>query len=353
VEGKHREILADRIYDRFVDSIVTGRLKSGARLPTMQKIAEEDGVTFRVARSVVERLAREGYVRCCPHSGTFVRAKRHTVWRGRVLFVSFDDDCASYYVSQLSDALRRSLVREDYLMTSVVASRSPHGDVSQLKTALGQSVDFVVLMYASKHLERLVAASGVPYVVGYGSAPSRPNAWTVNYDITKVLETFAEHCRKSCVRSVTEVRFGDGEASSAEAALRDFGIRVRQMPIEPLVGCGRYEGIERAAMETFLSLGRSSFPDLFLFWDDFVAQGALTAFLARSVRIPEDVKVVAQTNRGLGPVFPQSLTRFECDGAAVGEKIASFVLGALRKGRLPSVPVISPTYVFGKSFPWE
>jgi len=293
------------------------------------------------------------YVRSRPHVGTVVRARKHTVWRGRVLFVSFDDDCASYFVAQVADALRRKLVTEGYLMTPVVASRSPRGDVSQLKTALGQSVDFVVLMYASKHLERLVAASGYPYVVSYSEAPSRPNAWTVKYDVSAVLDTFVNHCRKSGIGSVTEVRFKDGESSSVAAALRDCDVRVRQMPIEPLVGYGRYVSIERAAMKAFLSLKQSDFPDLFLFWDDFLAQGALTALLARGIRIPEEVSVVAQTNRGLGPVFPLSLTRIECDGAAAGGRIASFVLGVLAKGRLPPVPRISPTYVFGETFPWE
>jgi len=351
--GRARDFAADCIYDRFVDAIVTGGLKRGAKLPTMQKIAEENGVTFRVARYVVERLKREGYVRSCPHTGTIVRAKKHTVWRGRVLFVSFDDDCASYFVAQFADALRRKLVGEGYLLTTVVASRSPCGDVSQLKTALGQSVDFVVLMYASKHLERLLTASGYPYIVSYSDAPSRPNAWSVRYDVGDVLATFASHCQQAGVRSVTEVRFKDGESSSAAPALKDFGVKVRQMSIVPLVGYGRHEGIERAAMEAFLSLKRSEFPELFLFWDDFIAQGALTALLERGVRIPEEIKVVAQTNKGLGPFFPQSLTRFECDGAAAGEKIAAFVLGALLKGRLPPVPRISPTYVFGKTFPWS
>ena len=349
---RQRERVADGIYDRLVDAIVTGHLKSGMKLPTMQKIAEENGVTFRVARGVVERLVREGYVRSCPHSGTVVRAKKHTVWRGRVLFVSFDDDCASYFVAQVANALRRRLVGEGYLLTTVVASRSPRGDVSQLKTALGQSVDFVVLMYAARHLERIVAASGFPSVVVYGdAAASRPNAWAIPFALAEPVATFVNHCRNAGVQSVTEVRVSGCMWVSAAEELKAAGVRVRQMVIEPL-DCGRHEGIERAAMEDFLKLKKSEFPDIFLFWDDFVAQGALTALLARGVRIPEDVKVVVQSNKGLGPVFPQSLARFECDGAAVGEKVAAFVLGVLAKGRLPPVPRISPTYVFGKTFPW-
>jgi len=346
------ECAADRIYDEFVDAIVTGHLESGAKLPTMRRIAEENGVSFRVARGIVERLAREGYVKSCPHTGTVVRAKHHTVWRGRVLFVLFDDDCASYFVARVADALRRQFMRAGYLLTPVVASRTPRGDVSQLKTSLGQNVDFVVLMYASRHLERLVARSGFPYVVIYGTGPSRPNAWTIPFDITRQLATFVDHCRRAGVRSVTEVGFRDGDALTISTLLEAVGVQVRRMVVDPLVEYGRHEGIERAAMENFLSLKRDEFPDLLLFWDDFVAQGALTALLARGIRVPEDVRVVAQTNSGLGPVFPLSLTRFECDGASVGEKVAAFVLGVLAKGRLPPVPHISPVYIFGRTFPW-
>jgi len=348
-----RERVADCIYDHFVDAIVTGHIKSGEKLPTMQRIAEENGISFRVARSIVERLAREGYVRSCPHTSTVVRAKKHTVWRGRVLFVAFDDDCASYFVSQVADALRRRLVGEGYLMTPVVASRSAHGDVSQLKSALSQDIDFAVLMYGSRRLTRLLASSGIPYAVVYGQETSRPNAWSIPFEMAEPLAAFVEHCRRSGVRSVAEVRLRGANWPSAAVVLKDAGVRVEQTVIDPMLRYGRYEGIERAAMERFLSLERESYPDLFLFWDDFVAQGALTALLTKGVRMPDDVRAVVQTNKGLGPVVPTSLTRFECDGASVGVRTAAFVLGVLAKGRLPVVPRISPTYVFGDSFPWR
>ena len=117
-------------------------------------------------------------------------------------------------------------------------------------------------------------------------------------------------------------------------------------------GLGRYEGIERSAYNAFMGLPRASFSDVFLFWDDFVAQGALTAFLGRGIKMPEDVKVVALSNRGLGPVYPETLTRFECDAAATGEKIADFTLAMLARGRVPPPPVIAPQYVFGTTFPY-
>jgi DNA-binding LacI/PurR family transcriptional regulator len=74
--------------------------------------------------------------------------------------------------------------------------------------------------------------------------------------------------------------------------------------------------------------------------------------MRRGFKIPDDIKIVVLSNRGLGPVYAEPLTRFECDAAAAGESVADFTLAMLAKGRVPSPPVISPQYVFGATFPY-
>ena len=91
---------------------------------------------------------------------------------------------------------------------------------------------------------------------------------------------------------------------------------------------------------------------LLLFWNAFVAQGALMAFLDRGIRIPEDVKVVSLSDVGFGPAYVRPVTRFECDLVDAGEKISDFALAVLAKGRIPPPPVIEPQYVFGATFPF-
>lgn len=68
--------------------------------------------------------------------------------------------------------------------------------------------------------------------------------------------------------------------------------------------------------------------------------------------LPEDVKVVALSNTGLGPVYKKSVTRFESDPVEAGEKVADFAIAMLAKGRVPRPPKISPRYVFGETFPF-
>ena len=154
------------------------------------------------------------------------------------------------------------------------------------------------------------------------------------------------------MKRVTQVRFEGNETPDARRALADKGIACGWMTVPRMDGLGRYEGIERSAYNVFMNLPRASFPDVFLFWDDFVAQGALTAFLGRGLRIPGDVKVVSLSNRGLGPVYSEALTRIECDASEAGEKVAAFALSLLAKGRLPPPPAITPHYVFGRTFPY-
>ena len=74
--------------------------------------------------------------------------------------------------------------------------------------------------------------------------------------------------------------------------------------------------------------------------------------IAYSFTPVEDVRLVVLSNRGLGPVHPEPLTRFECDAAAAGDSIARYALAVLAKGRVPRPPVISPHYVFGGTFPY-
>ena len=97
---------ADALCGFIKDEISYGRLKAGAPIPTIMELAKASGLTFRVARGVVERLAREGYVRSRPRVGTVVLPRDVNVIRGRVLFVLPDVDACSYHVTMIADALR-------------------------------------------------------------------------------------------------------------------------------------------------------------------------------------------------------------------------------------------------------
>ena len=343
---------ADALCAFIKDEIAYGRLKAGDPIPTIQQLAKASGLTFRVARGVVEQLAREGFVRSRPRVGTVVLPRDVNVIRGRVLFVLPDVDACSYHVTMIADALRRRLGAAGYAFSTVVFSHDERIGLSFLKHELVRTPDVAIVIYGTPPVRECLRDAGVKSVYIYGDPPKKGEGRWIRFSAEEAIENFVRHCLRAGVKRVTQVRFEGNETPDACAALSAKGIKCGWMTVPRMDGLGRYEGIERSSYNVFMNLPRTGFPDVFLFWDDFVAPGALTAFLGRGLRIPGDVKVVSLSNRGLGPVYSEALTRFECDAAEAGEKVAAYTLSLLAKGRLPPPPVIAPHYIFGRTFPY-
>ena len=343
---------ADALCGFIKDEIAYGRLKAGEPIPTIQELAEASGLTFRVARGVVEQLAREGYVRSRPRVGTVVLPRNAAALHGRVLFVLPDVDACSYHVTMIADALRRRLGAAGYAFSTVVFSHDGRIGLSFLKHELSRTPDVAIAIYSTPAVRKCLREAGVKTVFIYGDPPKADEGRWIRFSADEAVSNFVRHCVRAKVKRVVQVRFEGNETPDACAALAAKGIKSGWITVPRMDGLGRYEGIERSAYNMFMNLPRGGFPDVFLFWDDFVAQGALTAFLGRGLRIPGDVKVVSLSNRGLGPVYSEALTRFECDASETGEKISSYALSLLAKGRTPPPPVIAPHYIFGRTFPY-
>ena len=344
--------VSDALCAYLKGEISSGRLKAGASLPTIKELSKATNLSFKVARGVMERLARDGFVRSRPRVGAVVLARDvHAVY-GKVLFALPDVDASSYHATQIADALRRRLSKAGYVLTTAVFPQDARRDLSFLKCELAQTPDLAIVMYSTPRIRRYLHEAGVRSVFIYGDEPQLEDGPWIRFSANEAIAVFAEHCVRSGVRRVVQVRFNGNETPDAASTLSAAGIACTWKTISRWDVLGRYEGIERAAYDAFLDFPREKFPDVFLFWDDFVAQGALTAFMKRGIKIPDDVKVIALSNRGLGPVYAEPLTRFECDAAAIGEKVSDYSLAMLAKGRIPMPPVISPQYVFGATFPY-
>lgn len=344
--------LADQIYDAIISEITVGNIRAGEKLPTMQEIAKATGVTFRTARGVVERLAREGHVVSRPGVGTVVAPKNITVWKGRVLFVIREEDEASYHVNMVMGELRRRCLSAGYLFGGIVASRREGGDFSLLQAMQDYSLSFVVVMYDSPKVEAMLDEANVPYVVVCSNGESRKNAWRIPFSPCEAIAAFVDHCCRKGVKRVVQVDI-EGNSINFEAMdkpLAEAGIEFEHVSVKPQTKHGRYAGIEIGAQEAFLAYPRERYPDVFLVWDAFVARGIFLAMLRKGVAVPRDVAVVVQSNRGLGPVFTCPITRFEADGAAVGASVAEFVLTILQKKRVPKVPMLTSEYIIGGTF---
>ena len=152
---------ADALCGFIKDEIAYGRLKAGDTIPTIKEMSEASGLTFRVARGVVEQLAREGYVRSRPRVGTVVLPRDTTALRGRILFVLPDVDACSYHVTMIADALRRRLGAAGYAFSTVVFSQDRQIGLSFLKHELVRTPDVAIAIYSTKPVRKCLREAGV------------------------------------------------------------------------------------------------------------------------------------------------------------------------------------------------
>lgn len=348
-----RTDVLDQLADGLRRAILSGAYRAGDVLPTMKEIAAMSGVSFKTARRAIERLTEEGLVNPRPRIGSVVMPRNVRMWKGHVLFVFPEEDEASYYVNMLSNEIRRRLIGADHLFSRITASRRRTGDRAQLESMLRQSFDFAIVMYDSPYVVKRLEKAGIPYVV-IASGPVFCGSGckgVIRFVKDEAINDFVLHCQNSGVRSVTEVDFGRPDTESAAKALSEVGIAVSSLSVRPDASCSGLESVERGAMKTFLSISERKFPDVFLFWDDFVAQGALTALSARGVRIPEDVKIATLSNRGSGPVYVKSLSCIEHDPSLDGDVVSQYVLACLSGRKNLKVPVLRQSYRVGETFP--
>jgi len=346
--------LVDQVAEGLRQAISAGRYKTGDVLPPVWKLAEVLGVSVRVPRYAIAKLVSEGYLASRQRIGAVVLGRDEMVWRGRVLFIVYAHNESSYYFNTVLGEFRKRMVAAGYQYSCVtVSARSDGGlDCSSLDLALRQKVDFAVTRIDSEPVVRRLTRGKVPFAVfGERCRAGIGEVGWIRYDLSAAIPEFAQECKASGVKNVEQVQF-QTSGLDATAELKRCGVGAKVWRIKPSQGYSTLEAVERGSMNAFLARlkrGRSWLPAAFLFTDDFVAFGALTALLSCGVRIPQEVKCVTLASRGFGPVFPVSLTRMEMDPFGDGKRIAEWTLLFLRERKPPASISIGPTFVHGES----
>lgn len=346
-----------QVADGIRSAIESGHYKPGQVLPTRKQFARVLGVSERVPREAVARLAAEGlvYTRRC--LGCVVAKSGERQWLGRVLLVLGDYDLG-YYHAALFESFSRRMADAGYLVTRLVcpARDGRTFDVKPLQGALRQPFDFVVSLQTDRRVVNLLAKSGVRHLVfSYKRSDVPPDAEAIAIGVDESLKALVEQCERRNVKSIVQVGL---KGVKAIQDLRDYiaytGIRLVSWDLT--IGHERtgVENITFGAMQAFmkrLAQGRKWLPDLIFFRDDYIAVGALTALLQAGVRVPEDVRVVTVSNRGNCPVFPKSLARIELDPEQNGIVYAERVLHILSPTLFKRSGSIAYSYLCGDTFP--
>ena len=114
------------------------------------------------------------------------------------------------------------------------------------------------------------------------------------------------------------------------------GMDVRRLFVRPLGGRNEQECIQRAGLQAFDKLLASGGikEDAVVCNDDYLASGILSAFDWHGIRMPKDIRFATLSNKGLGPVHMQDLTRIEYDAERSGIRIGEAVSTYLETGKV-------------------
>ena len=349
--------LSDQLADGLRGAILSGYYKKGEMLPKLSDMASALGVSMRIPREAVAKLASENLVSPRQRLGCVVLGRREAYWRGQVLAIVPVACEGAYFAMMLLGEMRRRLVRAGYLFSVFTLDREANGrwNFTGLDLMLKQKQTFAVPLYCPKQVFDRLDRFGTPWSTILYSEDFLPHG-SAGY--LGDMAEFLGQCAAKSVRRVLLVGYDCRAAyDGIGSTLKDAGLEVEESFFSK-AQCGGYsygylERIQRLGMNAALkrfSAPRETWPDLVLWLDDFLAIGGLMALQELGVRAPDDVFAVTLANKGFVPVYPRSLARFEFDPVATGEKAAEAILDHMA-GKPTELFGFIQQYIPGDTFP--
>lgn len=335
------------------DEIACGVWKAGDVLPSIKELAECCHTSEKVPRKALELLAEEGWT--MPRRGVgsvLVDRGIDNRIRGRILVYSRGTGY-SYYSAEFMSILDSRLLMSGYKMFVVNAGkRSELAACRAFKNLLKEKWSLVIMRGGCSMALKLVVDSGRPFAfLGDGAPMPQFTAPTciarVETNGGKALPDFIRECVRRGTMRVVQFKYAEG-AFDVTTMLTHAGVEVETVCI------GRKATQEEVSLSALSAMRRFAakrpLPDLFLFTDDYLAQGALIALAAAGVHIPEDVSVVTLSNKGHGPIWVKPLSRLEMDADAHAAMFSDAVLAYLDTGRFPHGLELGSVWKRGETF---
>lgn len=350
--------LVDQVADGLRQAIVTGHWNVGEEIPSTRELVPLLGVSHIVTRAALSRLAAEGYVLSRHGLHPVVRDRAAKRWRGRVVFVYSDLD-VGYFQTILAEELCERLTKAGWLFTRIAVHAQSAGgrhDFSLLDAALASSVDLAIVLFDRPAIFRHLSANGVPFAaVLQDKAVPRGAVGAVHFDSNAAMPDFAAACREAGVGKVVQLGYSR-HMCDATPALRAVGIDANTVFLPLKYSRGDLVGIEDAGRRAAMRLLKSGMPGrdtLWLFTDDYLARGAITATLAAGLKAPEDFRFATWSNSGLGPAYIRELSRMEMNPPDAGRAVAAAAVVFLDAGRFPKGVAIGPKWIAGETMGGE
>ena len=360
VDHKLNVDIPTQVTDGLREAILTGFYKPGDVLPRVREFTRGLHVSLRALLPAYRTLKQEGLISPRSRLGTVVVGPKADVFRGRFVIVN-QGDTPAYFDAVAGDVLTRRRNAAGYVVVSVSAiplggrrddADKERFDVRQLSAALRQKTSLTVIMGDFPPLGRAVAATGTPFFALGGTKPETPGCiGRALINIESTLPVVLKRLRERGVRSLVQMGIRQMDLIDPVA------LRAVCDSYEELVGWPRHvkrvtlDAIVRAAYDIFRKRyhTKADLPDAFLFTDDYLARGALTALLAAGIRTGRDVLVVTLANKGNLPVHPDPIDLILCDPARDADTIADALIAYLDSGAAPGTITLENKFVAGES----
>lgn len=343
--------LSEQLADQIRRAIARGTLKRGDVLPGIRELAAMTGTSVRVPQAAMKILADENLVKARPRLGCTVLARDSKTWKGRVLVVSASA-YEGYYHRGLLNTLIDCLVRARYHVDQarVLAGAGERLARADLRRALGGKYDLVIVLFGDRRIIDMVRRAGLPFFVCACPTAWRGTACVGGFESVcdHAFLAVARRAKAVGVRRAVQVRQSEGP--DAREAFARQGIEVRDVVVWPEMSERRLESFVRCGLEAVAKLlAKGDRPDLLILADDYLAIGGLQALAAAGVRVPEDLRLVAFANYGLGPVCPKPLDRIESNPFSDGRHVAECLLRFLSTGKFLGLVNVDRPYLPGET----
>ena len=348
-----RATLVEQVVAGIRKCILSGFYRPGDVLPATRDLAEAIGVSRIVTRAAFRELTREGLINPRPRIGSVVLGRGDKLWKGNVLLV-LRQSGRTYYVNVFTSILSARLAKAGWLLTQVAVPPGAYDrpDLSALALHLAHPASLAVVMFDIADVEKMLSRAHVPFVAVGNKEENRGGDGCVGrvlYDRAAAAEELARAVAEAGVKRALQA--GHENFDDVGAALKEAGVGVSHLKVRPRPSLHNPEAVAFGAYDAFARrIGRGvKMPDFIYFSDDYVCNGALAAFAAANIRIPEDIRIATWSNLGNRPVFAKDLTRMEMNPQGDAEKVADAIIAHLEGGSGAFPVMLSPAFRRGET----
>lgn len=314
--------------------ILTGTLKPGDKLPTIQELARQWNSNYFTVQSAITILVKEGLLESLPRVGTFVRKTKPKLSSIGIYYSSdFWANREAGFYRLLHRAIQQRLAKERIQLISWIDERNSKKQgtpLPALRRALQRhEIQGLISPMVSGSDEQWLPRLSVPVAI-LGSLKMPGN---IDFDSHQLLQLSLESlasqgCKDiGCINLMQQIKVRpDGSkhpygefyeqlgkiASNLKLNLQENWI---QSPSPSQHLNRRFEQFGYAALNKIWAQKKR--PQGILVYPDVVAWGVIVAVLERQIRVPKDLKLVFHQNVGLDYLCPFPATYVSADPAIV------------------------------------